>query len=113
MLQSILDILDRDQTKITDDSDVAWTRYESPAALRAELASYIEQLNAGNTDFLNQLNHHFLPTSTFQEHAISNGWVDEYMELSEAFDNTYASFQSKQKAAINDLERPPNSSVPS
>ena len=76
-------------TKITDDSEVAWTRYNTPVQLRTELASYLEQLKAGDTRCLPKLNHHFAPTGTFQEHATSNGWGEEYLALAEAFDNAY------------------------
>jgi hypothetical protein len=91
MLSAILHILERVQAKISDDSDVAWTRYDTPAALRAELTLYVEQLKAGNMACLEKLRIHFLPTGTFQEHGISNGWGDEYLRLAAIFDKAYAS----------------------
>jgi len=41
MSLTILEILETIITKITDDSNVVWTRYDNPAQLRAELASYL------------------------------------------------------------------------
>ena len=91
-LLTILHLLEQLQAKITDDSDVVWTRFDTPAALRAELEGYIEQLKGENTSCLKQIDLHFGPTSTFQEHAISNGWGEEYLQLAAAFDKAYASF---------------------
>ncbi len=86
----ILEILETITTKITDDSNVVWTRYDNPAQLRAELASYLEQLRTGDTSCLPKLSLNFAPTGTFQDLAISNGWGDEYLALAEAFDKAYA-----------------------
>jgi hypothetical protein len=57
--------------------------------LISELDTYIMALSQGKTDFLAKLKFHFLPTSTFQEHALSNNWADEYLILSKNFDEIY------------------------
>ena len=92
LLSAILHLVEQVQAKITDDSDVAWTRFDTPAILRAELECYMEHLKEGNTSCLSQIDLHFAPTSTFQEHAISNGWHEEYLQLAATFDKAYASF---------------------
>jgi len=90
MTQTIIQILLQVRSYITDDSDMAWVRYDTPADLRAELTTCIEALQHGKTECLTRLSFHFGPTCTFQEHSISNGWGNEYLALAEAFDKAYA-----------------------
>jgi hypothetical protein len=50
----------------------------------------IKQLKEGETEILEELRTGFLPTCTFQELAISNGWGDYYyLELADKFDEAY------------------------
>ena len=88
--EQLLDILGQVQARITDDSDVVWTRFDTPAAMRAELASYSEQLEKGHFSRLGGLDLLFAPTGSLQEHSISNGWGDEFIRLSTLFDSAYA-----------------------
>jgi hypothetical protein len=67
-----------------------WTNYGTAKELRDELDACMEQLNKGDKSCLEDLNMHFLPTSTFQEHSLQNGWTEEYMKLSGKFDSIYA-----------------------
>lgn len=76
-------------SKVSDDSDMLWTRYGSPHELRKELTAIVEQLVSNDYSSLESLNIHFAPTSTFQEHSISNGWETEYITLSTKFDSLY------------------------
>ncbi|RZJ78208.1 MAG: hypothetical protein EOO20_28070 [Chryseobacterium sp.] len=77
------------KSKVTEGSDIIWTKYESDAELRKELDIAINQLQSGNISSLEELNIHFAPTSTFQEHSMSNGWVEEYIIISTKFDRLY------------------------
>lgn len=95
MLEAFITIIQTVQNKITDDSDVVWTRYATPAELLADLDVFIQQLKAGNANCLRQLDTLFAPTGSFQELAISNGWGDEYIRLAEEFDKLYASMKVK------------------
>ena len=95
MIQDLVDIIENVKAKITDNSDIVWTGYDSAKELRNELDTYIQQLKAGNTTSLEELHKHFLPTCTFQEHSISNGWAAEYIMLSEKFDIIYARMKKK------------------
>ncbi|TNE28695.1 MAG: hypothetical protein EP346_08395 [Bacteroidetes bacterium] len=88
-MQQIESILLTILTKITDQTDVIWAGYNSPAELRKEIELNIEQLKAGNEEALQKFNIMFAPTSVFQELAQSNGWHDEYMKLAREFDERY------------------------
>lgn len=72
--------------KITDDSDMLWGWYETPAALRLDLLSYIDQLRKGDISCLRELELLFAPTSVLQEHSIQNDWSSDYLILSSKFD---------------------------
>jgi len=89
MTQELIDILKIVKSKLTDESDLIWTRYDTSKQLRDELDNYIKQLKEGDSSCLEKLNMHFAPTSTFQEHSIVNGWADEYIKLSDRFDKIY------------------------
>ena len=94
MTQNLIDILNNVKEKFTDNSDMIWTSYETAKEVRNELDSCIEQLDNGDKSCLETLNMHFLPTSTFQEHSMQNGWTNEYIKLSEIFDSIYAKIKN-------------------
>ena len=94
MTKELIILSQKVQDKITDDSDVVWTGYDTAKQLREELETYIENLKRGDTTCIEKLHTHFLPTGTFQEHSISNGWAEEYLSLSENFDNIYATMKN-------------------
>jgi len=94
MTLELIDILNKVKEKFTDDSDLLWTSYETAKEVRNELDVCIEQLGKGDKSCLENLNMHFLPTSTFQEHSLQNNWTNEYMKLSEKFDSIYAKIKN-------------------
>lgn len=96
MLQEICDILQTVKNKVTDDSDMIWTSYEPAQELRDEIDTLISQLSNKDTSNLETIYMHFLPTSTFQEHSLQNGWSGEYMMLAEKFDELYATIKKYQ-----------------
>lgn len=73
-------------SKITDQTDVIWVGYDSPAQLRTEIELNLERVKSGDKEALQKFVTMFAPTSVFQELAISNGWHDEYMKLASEFD---------------------------
>jgi hypothetical protein len=75
--------------QIADDSDIAWTSYNSPADLRDLISSLISRVEQKELKAIEDAYFLFLPTSALQEHAISNGWSEEYMNLAERFDKLY------------------------
>ena len=85
----ILKIVKIIRGKINDDTDIVWTKYESAKILQAELDADIQKLEQGDLSVLPKLNLMFLPTSTFQEISIANDWEQEFISLSEIFDDHY------------------------
>ena len=77
------------QIKITDNSDFAWVSFDTPAELRNHINSLIGRLEQYEFKAIEDAYILFLPTATLQEHAISNGWSDEYMKLASKFDQIY------------------------
>lgn len=94
MVQDLIDILNEVKERFTDNPDLFWTSYENAKEVRDELYACMEQLSKGNKSCLENLNIHFLPTSTFQEHSLQNGWTKEYIKLSEKFDSIYVKMKN-------------------
>lgn len=72
--------------KITDNSDLMWTSYETAEELREEIDKCLEGLRRIDNVILDDINYHFSPAATFQEHSLQNGWSDEYQKLAARFD---------------------------
>lgn len=89
-----IDILITIKSKITDDSDFTWVPYNDAGHLRQEIDRRINDLKLENRNALSEIYSHFLPTATFQEHSMSNGWSDEYMTLAIRFDKIYEQLKS-------------------
>ncbi|TDW99005.1 hypothetical protein [Dinghuibacter silviterrae] len=89
-LSSIINILEQVMEKITDDSDIVWTRFNTPKEMRQEIASYLESLKKGDLGCLNNISLLFAPTGAFQEHSISNGWSEAYVQMAVFFDQALA-----------------------
>lgn len=95
MINELFSIMESAKEKISDDSDVVWTGYNTARELRDEIDLYVNQIKSGNFNGLEELYKHFFPTCTFQEHSISNGWMDEYINLAERFDKIYYAFKNR------------------
>lgn len=89
MTKQATEILLKVRDKITDESDLVWTSFETAEELRKEIDGFISRLNHGDKEVIKDVYIHFLPTSTFQEHSMQNGWTEEYMKLAERFDKIY------------------------
>jgi hypothetical protein len=83
--------------KVTDTSGLIWTSYETAEELRDDIEKIIKELKKENPGIIDDAYSHFVPTSTFQEHAMQNGWTDEYMMLAERFDKVYEQLKAKNK----------------
>ena len=97
-LEEIIGIIKTVRQKITDDTDVTWSSYDSVAGLQAEIDKDLIELINGNLDKLNTFKNHFGPTDTFQEIALSNGWGEEFIKLAESYDLLYEKIKNKQTA---------------
>ena len=93
MIDEIIKIIEIVKNKISDSSDVIWTRYESAKEFRDDLDGYITRLKANDKSCLEELNILFAPTGSLQEHSISNGWSKEFLRISEIFDKIYYSLK--------------------
>lgn len=93
MLNDAVEILSRIKAKITDESDLDWTPFETAEELRKEIDKFIVRLKQRDKKAMEDINIYFLPTSTFQEHAMQNGWTEEYRELAERFDKIYEQYK--------------------
>lgn len=91
----LIDIINKVKDKITDDSDMVWTRYDNAKQFRDELDKTVQKFMAGHSSSLDELSIFFSPTGTLQEHAISNGWGDEYLAFAERFDSFYSSIMNR------------------
>jgi hypothetical protein len=90
MNQELINIIKEVKEKISDGSDMVWTKYENAKQLRDELDDCIERLKVNDTNCLEQIKFLFLPTASLQEHSISNCWAEEYLTLSKRFDDLYS-----------------------
>ena len=88
-MKELIDILLKVKDKITDESDLMNTGFNSAAELRSEIDKCISGLKENNQDAINQTNEYFQPTAAFQEHSLQNDWSDEYLRMAEKFDKIY------------------------
>jgi hypothetical protein len=88
-ISSLVDILEQIIARITDDSDIVWTNFNSPGEMRKLLTDLINLLKENDTTCLLRLKILFAPTGSFQEHSIDNGWADKYIYLSNSSDDSF------------------------
>ena len=79
-MDEVIKILEIVKARVTDDSIMDYSGYDSPKLLRDKIDEFIDYLRKGDTNCLSEIHTHFLPTVAFQEHSIPNGWADEYLE---------------------------------
>jgi hypothetical protein len=75
------------KVNITDNSDMTNCYYETPSELIQMLDKCISEIEQGNMKVIDDLAMEFAPTSSLQEHSMSNGWSDEYLIIAEEFDS--------------------------
>lgn len=92
-MEEVIKILQDVNRYITDNSDMMWTSFSTPAELRAEIEIWITELQKENTTVLESINTHFAPAFTFQEHSLQNDWTDAYHVLALRFDKAYTSWK--------------------
>ncbi len=66
--------------------DVVWSHYSTVDEAIQDIEAHVTRLASGDTTRVGDLRILFAPTGSFQEIAISNGWGDEFIRLSEVFD---------------------------
>jgi hypothetical protein len=95
-MTELLKLLEIIKSKITDDTDLMWTSYNSAEKLIAKIDLNSKLLeNSNNQQSLEFFQHLFAPTGTFQEISMQNGWSDEYLKLASEFDTLYEKLINK------------------
>ena len=94
LIADLIVILREVKGKLTNESNVVWTHYESASDLIFEIERFISCLLANDMAVLEEIYFAFLPTSTFQDVSINNGWGREYIEMSVRFDKVYAEIRN-------------------
>jgi hypothetical protein len=89
LINEFISILASVKEKISDGSDLTWTSYETPVELRDEIDRCIYHLQQNHNKILEEINLHFAPAGTFQEHSMANGWTEKFHALAERFDKLY------------------------
>lgn len=93
--KEISKILANIKSKINDETDTIWTGFDNKKVLIKELASDQKQIELLDFETLEKIMVEFLPTSTYQELAMSNGWSDEYLKIAEKFDSIHKRIEKK------------------
>jgi hypothetical protein len=75
--------------KMDETTDINWTSYESVEEIIKDIDDYITSLIVLDYTVLEEIKNQFLPTCTFQELSVSNGWGSEFLELANRFDILY------------------------
>ena len=87
----IINIIKIVRGKISGDTDVVWAGYNGVTQLQTDIDKDLEKLLNGDLNILDAFKQRFMPTATFQEISLSNGWEDEFIELADNFDKLYDS----------------------
>ncbi|MFB9077773.1 hypothetical protein ACFFLS_00330 [Flavobacterium procerum] len=86
---AVIKILEAVKSKITVETDLLWTSYNSVEELTTEINEIENLLREKNNKALELLGYLFAPTGTLQEISMQNEWIQEYMNLSSEFDTLY------------------------
>ena len=99
--QAIANILTIIKGKINDATITDYTGYDNPGEAKDQIAKDIENIQYCNFETLEKVNVDFIPTCTYQELSIPNGWSDEYLRLASQFDKAYKLIKSKPATNVN------------
>ncbi|WP_165501728.1 hypothetical protein, partial [Pedobacter frigiditerrae] len=98
--QKVAGILKQIKAFISKDTDTVWAGFDNADKFLDELNQDIEKIENYNFQTLEKVHVEFLPTCTYQELSMSNGWSDKYLELSTEFDKIYE-LMTERKTAHN------------
>lgn len=87
--QKIAGILKQIRAFISKETDTVWAGFDNSDKFLDELNQDIEKIETCNFQTLEKVHVEFLPTCTYQELSMSNGWGEEYLELSTEFDKIF------------------------
>ena len=86
---AVIKLLEVIKSKITHETDLLWTHYNSAEELIVEINVINNLLVDHNTQGLEFLAYLFAPTGALQEISMQNDWIQEYLNLSLEFDTLY------------------------
>lgn len=87
--KEVSEIISVIKSKVTSETNTTWSGFENVEVLLKELDSYQNQIELLDFETLDKIMIEFLPTGTFQELAITNGWHDDYLRIAEQLDTLY------------------------
>ncbi len=91
--EELLRIIGYLKSTLTPETKLSCSYFESVEKLEEVLDELSEAVKAGDLNCLKDLNMYFLPTSSFQELSIRNGWSNEYLELASKFDRIHHKYK--------------------
>ncbi|GAB3668451.1 hypothetical protein GCM10028791_43830 [Echinicola sediminis] len=87
--QNVAGILKEIKTLVTKDTDTVWTGFDNADMFLDELNQDIDKIENCDWQALEKVHVEFLPTCTYHELSMSNGWSDKYLKISTGFDKIY------------------------
>lgn len=102
----MIDILQQVRSHTPDNADTVWAGYDNAADFLTDLGQDIAKLEYCDFKTLDKVRVEFMPTCTYQEIAISNGWGDAYLKLGEDFDRLYKFIMEGEPAEAEPLSVP-------
>ncbi len=83
----LISLITQVKKNVSDNSDMTYCYYETPAELIEALDKFIVEFENGNMNVIEDLSVEFAPTSSLQEHSMGNDWSNEYLIIAEEFDS--------------------------
>jgi hypothetical protein len=93
--QEISKIIGNIKSRINSETDTVWTGFDNTEILTKELDSDQKRIELLDFETLEKIMVEFLPTSTYQELAMSNGWSEEYLKIAENFNSIHKRIKGK------------------
>ena len=87
--QKVAEILKQIKSFVSQDTDTVWAGFDNADKFLEELNYDIEKIENCDYKTLEKVHVEFLPTCTYQELSMSNGWSEKYLKLSTDFDKVY------------------------
>jgi hypothetical protein len=98
--QIIADILLVIKKKTNADTYTFFAGFDNIEMLEKEMENDIINIRYCNFETLEKVQKDFLPTCTYQELSLPNGWADEYITLASHFDMAYSLIVGKRKTQL-------------
>lgn len=83
----LIKLINRVKVNMLDNTDMTYSYYETSSELIQILDKCISEIEQGNLKVIDDLAIELAPTSSLQEHSISNEWSNEYLIIAEEFDS--------------------------